>query len=216
LIEKFGFVGDIHGDSARLSTLLKKVGDRRLVFLGDYIDRGKESRDVIDMLLTEPRRAGNPVFLMGNHELGLLAFLAGRLSFLEYAWVGGLTTIRSYVGTVHDDVRSELSAAIPGPHLEFFSSCQIFFETEHFVAAHAGVNPISPESRDVEEVVVGRHSSLFGNRPSFSKLVLCGHYLQTTQKPFVSNDLICLNTGCGTIDGPLTCLLYPEMAFVQA
>lgn len=213
--DRLAFIGDIHGDSVRLSGLLGMLGGRRLVFLGDYVDHGPNSREVVEILLEIANREPNPLFLSGNHEIGLLAFLSGRLSFLEYAWMGGLSTIRSYVGKVNDDVRSELVASTPRSHYEFLSSCTRFFETDQFVASHAGINPDCPESRELAEIVLGRHPSLFNNHARLRKRVICGHYLQTTQTPFVSQAVICLNTGCGTIGGPLTALLYPEMTFLQ-
>jgi serine/threonine protein phosphatase 1 len=155
------------------------------------------------------------VFLSGNHEIGLLAFLSGRLSFLEYAWMGGLSTIRSYLGKASRDVRKELEAAIPMSHFEFLSNCEPFFETNDFVASHAGVNPARPESRELPDIVLGRHRALFDDSLKLGKLVVCGHYLQTTQTPFVNTSVICLNTGCGTVGGPATALLYPDMTFAQ-
>lgn len=215
MADRLAFIGDIHGDIDRLSALLGKLGSRRLVFLGDYVDHGPDSREVVEMLLEITNREPNPIFLSGNHEIGLLAFLSGRLSFLEYAWMGGLSTIRSYIGKANEDVRSELAAAMPRPHFEFLSNCKPFFETDQFVASHAGINPACPESRDLAEIVLGRHPSLFHDDLRLSKLVICGHYLQTTQTPFVRNGVICLNTGCGTTGGPVTALLYPEMTFLQ-
>jgi len=216
LADELAFIGDIHGDSVRLSALLGKLGGRRLVFLGDYVDRGPDSREVVEILLEIANRELNAVFLSGNHEIGLLAFLSGRLSFLEYAWMGGLSTIRSYLGKANENVRSELVAAMPRPHYEFLSNCKPFFETAQLVASHAGINPACPESREPTEIVLGRHPSLFHNGLRLSKLVICGHYLQTTRTPFVGNGVLCLNTGCGTIEGPATALLYPEMIFMQA
>lgn len=216
MADRLAFIGDIHADSVRLSALLGRIGSRRLVFLGDYVDHGPDSREGFEVLLQIANREENSVFLSGNHEIGLLAFLSGRLSFLEYAWMGGLSTIRSYMGKANEDVRSELVSAMPRPHCEFLSSCKPFFETEQFVASHAGINPACPESRELAEIVLGRHPSLFHDDLRLSKLVICGHYLQTTQAPFVGNGVICLNTGCGTIGGPVIALLYPEMTFLQA
>lgn len=216
MAEKLAFIGDIHADSARLSALLARLNGRRLVFLGDYVDHGSNSREVVQILLQIANRDQNPVFLSGNHEIGLLAFLSGKLSFLEYAWMGGLSTIRSYVGKATDDVRAELAAAMPRSHFEFLSNCKPFFEADEFVASHAGINPDHPESRDLAAIVLGRHPSLFHNDLQLRKLVICGHYLQSSLTPFVSSGVVCLNTGCGTIDGPVTALLYPEMTILQA
>jgi serine/threonine protein phosphatase 1 len=218
LDERVAFIGDIHADRVRLSGLLANLDgeNRRLIFLGDYLDHGPDSREVVEILLETVKRQPNSVFLSGNHEIGLLAFLSGRLSFLEYAWMGGLPTIRSYLSKANRDVRGELEAAIPRLHFDFLSNCKPFFETKNFVASHAGINPAYPESRELAEIVLGRHPSLFHDDLRLGKLVVCGHYLQTTQTPFVGDSVICLNTGCGTIGGPATALLYPEMTFLQA
>lgn len=216
MAENFVFIGDVHGDSTRLSALLAKLDTRRLVFLGDYVDHGPNSHEVVQILLEIANREPNPVFLSGNHEIGLLAFLSGKLSFLEYAWMGGLATIRSYVGKAIDDVRADLAAAVPTSHRQFLSNCRPFFETEKFVASHAGINPDQPGNRDLTEIVLGRHPSLFHDDLRLSKLVICGHYLQSSLRPFMSSSVVCLNTGCGTIEGPITGLLYPEMTILQA
>lgn len=215
--DKVAFIGDIHGDRNRLVGLLAKLDhrNRRMIFLGDYVDHGPDSRGVVEILLEIAHRQPNSVFLSGNHEIGLLAFLAGKLPFLEYGWMGGLATIRSYLGKANRDVRAELVAAIPTLHFEFLSSCKPFFETNQFVACHAGVNPARPESRELTDIVLGRHPDLFSESPKLGKLVVCGHYLQTTQTPFAGNSVVCLNTGCGTMGGPATALLYPEMTFLQ-
>jgi serine/threonine protein phosphatase 1 len=218
LDEHFAFIGDIHADRDRLVGLLAKLDhqNRRLIFLGDYVDYGPDSRGVVKILLEIAHRHPNSVFLTGNHEIGLLAFLGGKLPFLEYGWMGGLATIRSYLGKANRDVRAELVAAIPTGHLEFLSSCMPFFETNKFVACHAGVNPARPGSRELADIVLGRHPGLFSKSLELDKLVVCGHYLQTAQTPFASNSVVCLNTGCGSVGGPATALLYPEMTFLQA
>jgi serine/threonine protein phosphatase 1 len=214
-MEKLAFIGDIHGEGDRLTVLLGKLDERRIVFLGDYLDYGPNPRAVVEILMKVAEGTRDPVFLVGNHEAAALAFVSGSLSFLQYAWMGGLSTIRSYIGKASEDVRSELEAAIPRLHHEFLANCEPFFETDQFVASHAGVNPACPESREFQEIVLGRHPSLFHGDLRLNKLVICGHYVQTTLKPFVKNNVICLNTGCGTINGPLTTLLYPEMTFLQ-
>jgi serine/threonine protein phosphatase 1 len=201
LADRLAFIGDIHADSIRLSRLLPKLDRRKLIFLGDYVDHGPDSHGVIKILLEIASHEPSPIFLSGNHEIGLLAFLSERLSFLEYAWMGGLSTIQSYVGKAKEN--------------EFLSNCKPFFETDIFVASHAGLNPDRPKSRDVREIVLGRHSSLFRDGVRLDKLVICGHYLQSTQAPYLNNGVACLNTGCGTIGGPLTALLYPEMTILQ-
>ena len=216
MAERLAFIGDIHGDSVRLSALLRNIDNRRLVFLGDYVDHGPNTPEVVEILIGLVNQDTNPIFLLGNHEVAFMAFLSGKLSFLEYAWMGGLSTIRRYIGEATLDVRSELAATVPRSHREFLSKCTPFFETDQIVASHAGVNPDCPDSREFEQVVLGRFPSLFHGNLQLNKLVICGHYLQKTLRPFAEGGVICLNTGCGTIEGPATALLYPEMTFLQA
>jgi len=103
------------------------------------------------------------------------------------------------------DVRAELIASLARPHFEFLSRCESYFETNDFVASHSGGNPLCPESRELAEIVLAGHTSLF--HEAVKLLVVCGHYLQATQAPFVGGSVICLNTGCGTIGGPAKALL---------
>ncbi len=170
--DKIAFIGDIHGDRARLADLLARLGDenRNLVFLGDYVDHGPDSRAVVDILLETANRKPNSVFLSGNHEIGLLAYLSGKLSFLEFGWMGGLPTIRSYLDRADQDVRREFAEAVPNLHVEFLSGCRPFFETNEFFASHAGVNPALPESREFADVVLGRHSSPLQDHLNVGKL----------------------------------------------
>jgi hypothetical protein len=84
----------------------------------------------------------------------LLPRLFPKLSFPEYAWMGGLPTIRSYVNKGKPDVRAELIASLPRPHFEFLSRCESYFETNDSVASHAGVNPACRESRELTEIVL--------------------------------------------------------------
>ncbi len=127
-------IGDIHGCLESLDQLLKKITPRpedELVFVGDYIDRGPQSREVVDRLLTLPHRC---VFLMGNHERMLLDFLAGEDEDI-YLENGGRATLASYGGDPDD---------IPAAHLAFFHNLRPMYETPDYLFVHAGIRPMVP------------------------------------------------------------------------
>jgi serine/threonine protein phosphatase 1 len=195
--------------------MLHAVRDRQLIFLGDYINRGPDSRKTLDLLIGIQKRDPLAVFLLGNHEVALLDFLTGSVSFHEFAALGGIPTIRAYMPRAFGDVRSELLQALPDSHRRFLESCGTFFETAEMIVSHCGVDPEDPASRDNCDMVMARHDGLFSKDFEPSKLIVCGHYAQTAGSPYVRGNLICLDTGCGTSGGPLTALLMPERTFLQ-
>lgn len=215
MIGPTAIIGDIHGEADHLAALLPSLNGRRLIFVGDYVNRGPESPRVIEQLITLKRAHADTVCLLGNHEVAFLSFLAGTMPFYEFAGVGGIATIRSYISHVREDVRQELVRAIPYEHRLFIGSCGLFFETDDLFVSHCGIDPSDPLSRQEADVVMSRHESLFAPKFSAPKLVVCGHYAQGSRAPYVNNNFICIDTGCGTFGGPLTALLLPERTFVQ-
>lgn len=210
-------VGDIHGSANQLARLLDVpdlFAGRLPVFLGDYVDVGDDSRQVVDSLLAFRAQHPDVVFLKGNHDIGLMDYLSGG-SFADYASAGGINTIRSYCGRVYGDVRLALRQAVPPEHLEFFSGLRDFFETSDYLFSHAGYASGAPLDRSVTNMVRAAHLELFSEAPTLSKVAVCGHYFQRSFKPFLGDRVICLDTGCGLLDGPLTAMTLPERVSVQ-
>ena len=110
--------------------LLTTAGQRTLVYLGDYIDRGEQSKEVIDLLLEEPLAGFKTVYLLGNHERTLLDFLQHPRAVAAWLTYGGRATLHSYgvLTTLEpsrlelDDVRDELEFHLPQSHLSFIRS----------------------------------------------------------------------------------------------
>jgi serine/threonine protein phosphatase 1 len=128
-----------------LETLLGGIpltpGDR-LAFIGDYIDRGPESRAVIDLLLALRRREDvTTIFLKGNHEDMCLAYL-GRSGQWGEAWRanGGVTTLRSY-GASPDEAGPQAATHFPPEHLEFLEGLRLWFTADRHLLVHAGIHP---------------------------------------------------------------------------
>src|ERR1700691_2815606 len=99
-------VGDVHGDADKLSTLLSMLSGRRLVFVGDLVNRGPDTRTVLDIVLRLVERDA-AVVVRGNHEAGLLSYWRGLKSFVDFALMGGLPTLKSYLREVRGDVWTE-------------------------------------------------------------------------------------------------------------
>src|SRR5438093_515016 len=132
-------IGDIHGCNSALTTLLNDVkpapGDR-IVFLGDYIDGGPASRQVIETLL-KLRESCSTVFLRGNHEAMILEAREDPLKSNLWQSYGGLETLFSYGA----EYRQDWSSAIPDAHWEFFERTVRFFETDTHIFVHDCLNP---------------------------------------------------------------------------
>jgi len=214
---RYFIVGDIHGCSDQLRVLIEHRNlyqGRQVVFLGDYVDVGTDSRSVIDQLIQFRQRYGNSILLEGNHESALKSFLRTG-DFVSYAAIGGLATLRAYSGKVFGDVRKGFERAFPIEHRNFLNSLETYLETKQYLFSHAGYSPSAPLDRSRESMVLRSHQDLFTKPPTLNKLCVCGHYFQKTLMAYLSDRVICLDTGCGILDGPLTAALLPERALVQ-
>jgi serine/threonine protein phosphatase 1 len=214
---RFIVVGDIHGSLSQLTALLElqdAFRNRPTVFLGDYVDVGMQSMGVIDLLLRFRASHHDTVFLKGNHDIALMEYLRTG-DFGVYAVNGGIPTIRSYCGVVHGDVHASMISSVPAVHIEFLAGLENYVETPEYLFSHSGYDPAAPDVRSFEGMVLESHQTLFQGELTLPKLAVCGHYFQNTHRPFVSDRFICLDTGCGILNGPLTAMLLPERRFVQ-
>lgn len=137
LMSKLLAIGDIHGDVNQLKKILKKFANRIdiYIFLGDYIDRGNFSKEVIEELILLSQES-KCIFLSGNHEVHLKQYLKDG-DLYKYAKVGGLETIESYVGkNVTGDVLKALLHHIPLSHMQFFDGLIASYEISNFVFVH--------------------------------------------------------------------------------
>lgn len=145
-------IGDIHG---RFDLLVKTLNtihqiddpDKTVVFLGDYVDRGPESADVIDRLMELEARPGNMkvVCLMGNHERMMLDALENGNGYgYMSSWLmnGGLETLESYGAASSDGVVSNAPLHhIPISHIKWMKNLPLYYETDNYFFVHAGINP---------------------------------------------------------------------------
>jgi len=212
-------VGDIHGRLDLLDPLLARIdadleghaAERSLqVFLGDYIDRGDASAQVIDRLIKRGE-ATPTVCLKGNHEACLLEFLEEPEILTSWARNGGLTTLLSYgvepVLNADLDTRASLSASLaetmPASHLTFLSSLPLTFACGDFLFVHAGVRPGISLARQREEDLLWIRDAFLCHEAPFEKMIVHGH--TPVIEPQVRANRINIDTGAYAT-GRLTCL----------
>lgn len=201
-------IGDIHGCLRALETLVEYVapgGGDTIVTLGDYIDRGPDSKGVIDFL-TSFSGAADIVTLKGNHELMMEN---ARYSAQElYFWLvnGGEATLDSF--------RAASLDYIDDGYWEFIAQCRLYHETEHHIMAHAGLEPGLPPGEQPEDALLWKR--IGETEPHVSgKTLVCGHTSQRSGDPLVLGHAVCIDTyACG--GGWLTCLDVGSSTFWQA
>ena len=220
--DRFAIVGDVHGDAVRLARMLESVLDdhRRVVLVGDYVNRGANSKAVLSLLVQTKRRLrDNLILLAGNHDIATLKYI-DEGSLPSFAGRGGMATIRSYVGAATGDLHRQFRRRFPPDHEHLLrEQLEVCFESEDLLVSHTGYDPEAPHDRSCAALVNTPHPELLSDpearlrapRPT----VVFGHYVQTSRRPWHQGPLVCLDTGCGTINGPLTALLLPENSFVS-
>lgn len=180
-------IGDIHGCQTSLTTLLDEIQpsqDDLIVTLGDYVDRGPDSKGVIDTLL-ELQSTHQLVHLMGNHEIQMIRALEAphHLERFLSGLCGGQDTLDSYGGTFQD---------IPEEHWEFIRSAELYHELENHILVHAGVEASLPVAEQGQETYY--YQRFYSQEPHCSgKTVVCGHTIQG-DLPTNIGHAICLDT----------------------
>ncbi|MFF9561981.1 metallophosphoesterase [Leifsonia sp. NPDC014704] len=216
-MEAVAVVGDIHGNVRALEKALAWMSSwpAKVVFAGDYVNRGPFSREVLDLMVAFGSDLGERVtFLAGNHDLALLNFVRGQdeAKFLAHA---GLTTLHSYLGSnVGANPFTEFRHAFPPSHRRFLERLAPYWESADMIISHSGINPQRPDSRLDEDVVYGSHPTLFDPDIVLPKMVVAGHYAQRQGLPYIADSFACIDTGSGTIPGaPLCVMTFPTRAY---
>jgi serine/threonine protein phosphatase 1 len=213
--ERIFAVGDIHGCYLKLDRLMDKIKLNSekdvMVFLGDYIDRGDQSKEVVEYLVRLKRQQPSTVFLLGNHEQMLLEFIGGE-NINQFLVNGGKKTLDSYLGDNRLYSSQDPRTLFPPEHLEFFKSLSPHYETEDHIFVHAGLREgISLENQDIFDLLWIREDFYF-SKFDFGKTVIFGH--TPFQKPFIYKNKIGIDTGAA-YGNKLTCLELPELKFVS-
>jgi serine/threonine protein phosphatase 1 len=185
-------IGDIHGCADALAELLRAIAPNpadRIITLGDYVDRGPDSRRVIDMLLKLSRHCWL-IPLLGNHDKMLLGMRAGKEYMLgNWMDLGGAATLKSF--------ECKTVAGIPNPYITFLQSCRRSHETPHHLFVHA--NYLSNLPLEEQPLYVLRWESLNSRRPLphySGKIAVIGHTAQKSGEMLDLGHVKCIDTWC--------------------
>jgi serine/threonine protein phosphatase 1 len=222
-------IGDIHGCLDKVLRLLDVLcydpTADRLIFLGDYIDRGPDSQGVLDLLLHLQQRNPRNVFLMGNHEDNFLTYIRACLAEEGASyWLtepffagGGTATLLSYCPSLRNPRDPHLLKAIPPEHVQFLTHLPLCWTSDTYIAVHAGVRPgISLERQDAKDLL--RIRSPFLHTPhGLGKCVVFGHTPFRKVKYYA--DKVGIDTGACYADlgyGKLTAFCLQTQQIFQA
>lgn len=211
-------IGDIHGCPDELATLIEALpldANDRLVFLGDYIDRGPDSKGVVSYLLQLRATASQTlVFLKGNHEDMLLSFigLPGLYGDM-FLYNGGRATLQSYGMVSAQWEPEEVRRRIPPAHLEFFKNLEIYHIVDSFLCVHAGIHPLKPLEAQTEAEMLWIRNEFIHNAHRLPYTVLFGH---TPQKAVLFDLPYKVGLDTGLVYGnKLSCLELSEQMLFQ-
>jgi len=213
-------IGDVHGRADLLKILLTKIqqdalgGDYKgrpiLVFLGDYIDRGFQSREVIDVLLGDLVSPFDTFFLKGNHEAAMLQFLSEPAMGPRWIQHGGAETLVSYgvrpprSRTATDEwatASQELKRLLPREHLQFLMSLQLSVRIGDYMFVHAGVRPGVELDQQAEYDMLWIRDEFLNDTRPLGAVVVHGH--TPASEPHRDSRRVGIDTGA-YISGQLT------------
>lgn len=221
-------VGDVHGRHDLLQEMVGRIEadaaahgcDSRniLIFLGDYVDRGGDSRAVVGMLAGLDRHWPDIAFLRGNHEQAMLDFLDAAPNGRGWLDFGGRETLASYgLDPNVDDgdaaalaaVRAQLRASLPPQHLAFLRGLGFSIAVGDYFFAHAGIRPGIPLDAQSPDDLMWIREPFLSSRRDHGKIIVHGHSIR--QQPEMRANRIGIDTGAWA-SGRLSCLVLEGAA----
>lgn len=206
-------IGDIHGCFDALASLSESVpfrADDTFVLLGDLVDRGPDSKEVVDWAI-EQCLEDRCIVVRGNHEIMMLEALAGRMPMQHWLQVGGRATLESY--RIGEGRRSQFE--VPDAHRWFLErELKPYYETEDYIFVHATLEADVPLTEQSESALYWERFDWIEPHHS-GKTVICGHTAQKAGVPWNKGHAICIDTWVYG-DGWLTCLEPETGRFWQA
>ena len=193
-------IGDIHGYLQALDAIVAAVDPQphdTLVFLGDYVDAGPNSRDVLDRLIGLGNRF-RVVCLLGNHEETMLGARGGKSDLRFWLNIGGRETLESYGSA--GDLR-----LVPPDHFDFLKGLPLFHETPTHFFVHANYDPQRPLAQQESAILLWKQLNEIPAPHVSGKIAVVGHTPQKNQQILDLPHLKCIDTGCG-YGGLLTAL----------
>jgi serine/threonine protein phosphatase 1 len=183
-------IGDVHGCLSHLKKMEEAiivdgadiVGEKWIVMLGDVVDRGPHSAQVIDHLLERPPQGFLRITLAGNHEVAMSAFLDSPSRRSSWLTFGGFESLLSYgmpselIERGRDrDLTNLVQSYVPREHLDFLSSLAVVLETPRYVFVHAGLRANLPLALQSESDLLWLDDDFAEDYSSLGKTVVHGH-----------------------------------------
>ncbi len=212
---RVGFaVGDIHGRADLLAAMLSLLEQRFtheqrhggppiVVFLGDYVDRGRDSAGVLDLLLTGRPLGYERRYLKGNHEQSMLAFMDDPMANRAWLLQGGAETLISYGVTPPPAISGQeqdwravaqmLTARVPSAHMAFLHGLERYAELGGYAFVHAGVDPGRPLDQQSDDDLYWSRQSFIASKRQFSHRVVHGH--TPVEQPYADARRVAVDTG---------------------
>ena len=210
-------IGDIHGRDDLLAKLHAAIEgelaaateprEATVVYLGDYVDRGPDSRAVIDRLLDQPIKGAKSVFLKGNHEDAMLRFIAGEGSGQSWLSIGGGATAKSYnvpMSPAESDrdtrstIRRHLRERVPARHMAFLSDLRMVYEAGDYLFVHAGIRPGRPLEEQSPQDLLWIRREFLTSRRNHGRIIVHGH--SASGKTVMKRNRICVDTAAYATD----------------
>ena len=213
-------IGDIHGRADLLDRVFTRI-DADLakappqssiqIFLGDYVDRGPASRQVLDLLIAR-QTVHRCVFLKGNHETYMIDFGANPSILDDWQRLGGFETLLSYGMTppsiadpaAQIQLAADFQHALPESHRQFLDSLKLSFTCGDYFFVHAGIRPGIPLEKQHENDLLWIRRDFLLCEDDFGKIIVHGH--SRMQAPDIRPNRINIDTGAYAT-GRLTCLI---------
>ena len=218
-------IGDIHGCAAQLASLHAKIADdlaqrpiasALLLHIGDYVDRGVDTKGVIDRLVDgSPIPGTEMVNLMGNHENTMIEALNGeRAAATDWLFTGGRPSLKSY-GVDPDSPRETWRQHVPDSHMRFLRELKLMHREGEYVFVHGGVRPGVPLEQQARDDVLRMRQPFLYSEMKFGAVVVHGH--SPVKAPVVRHNRIAIDTGA-VFGGEMTCLVLEndQLGFLTA
>lgn len=213
-------IGDVHGRADLLDRKLSLIDAHvaahpiaRPIYLlvGDYIDRGPASREVLDLLIN-CAKGREMVFLRGNHDVFILNFIENPALLRDWSKIGGLETLMSYGvqpslsadAKTQRDLAKALEEALPDAHRKFLTELDVSFPCGSYFFVHAGVRPGIPLAKQKEEDMLWIRDEFLLHEEDFGKIIVHGH--TPVRELDIRPNRINIDTGA-YVTGQLTCVI---------
>lgn len=190
-------ITDIHGELTKLESVLKKINaapEDIFVFMGDYIDRGPDSKGVVERIIAQSEK-NQCIYLAGSHEYAMMHAKTDDYYQFLFDNYGGPATTKSYDG--FDNIMKI--------HGDFFKSLRFYYLTDKYLFVHAGINPEKPLEKQSKTDLVYIRGQFIYSKHKLPQKIIFGH--TDFDEPYIEQDKIGIDLGCGKYKNAKLCAL---------